>query len=103
MVGVGYAVVSTYYAMIISRSTAALGQNDSFFGSNGLRTESLTNNYDGLDAVAIAPDGTILGAGWAGSGSTGSAALVRFTANGAIDATFGASGAVKDAFSLKNV
>ena len=68
------------------------GEVDSAFGSNGLTFVTLPGFDEGVTAVAIQQDGKILAAGF-GFGSAGyDFALVRFSADGSPDSSFGTKG-----------
>ena len=76
------------------------GSVDTTFGERGKVTTDVLDTSD-IAALAIQPDGKIIGAG--GSGYTGSAfsldfGLVRYNDDGSLDTTFGASGKVTTSF-----
>ncbi len=72
----------------VYRFTAA-GDIDSTFGVNGTATVQLSPYADVMHGMAIAPDGKIL---LCGSTNLGNAGLVRLSADGTPDATFGTNG-----------
>jgi uncharacterized delta-60 repeat protein len=78
-----------------SRRLLAAGDLDPSFGAGGLVTTDLVSGAvpldDGARAVAIAPDGKIVAAGYARGADF---ALVRYNADGGLDFTFGSSGKV---------
>lgn len=70
------------------------GTLDSGFASGGIHRPNITQNgRDGITSVVIQPDGKILVGGFA-QGAAGLEALylLRYTANGALDETFGTEG-----------
>ena len=82
------------------RYTAA-GALDGTFGRGGVvRTDVVTDGFlggtDRAFGAAPQPDGKIIAAGWSGDDDF---ALVRYTANGALDGGFGAGGKVLTKFS----
>ncbi|HTU62505.1 MAG TPA: hypothetical protein VMF89_28790, partial [Polyangiales bacterium] len=70
------------------------GALDQSFGTKGkLVTPVNPNNWDGAEAVAIDPDGSIVVAGWAYDvGSSANTALLRYTPSGVLDSSFGEGG-----------
>jgi uncharacterized delta-60 repeat protein len=72
------------------------GSLDPSFGTSGKTTTDLTGADDQADCVVIQNDGKILAAGGAGvvRNASGAYALARFTADGALDTSFGTSGTV---------
>lgn len=65
------------------------GTLDTTFGTDGLAFLNMTGGDDRATALHVLPDGKLLAAGR--TGSTG-IALARFTADGALDETFGTGG-----------
>jgi uncharacterized delta-60 repeat protein len=78
------------------RRLFAAGDLDALFGSSGVTLQDLRARDDFAFATAIQPDGKILVAGKASTGtSTGNDfAVVRFNPNGTLDTTFGTGGIV---------
>ena len=70
------------------------GALDTTFGTGGVVTTSIGTGNDQASGIAIQPDGKIVAAGWAHSGSDYDFAVVRYTVSGTLDTTFGASGVV---------
>jgi len=70
------------------------GALDASFGNQGaLVTPINPKNWDGAEALAIDPDGSIVAAGWAYDvGSSANTALVRYMPNGELDTAFGEGG-----------
>ncbi|HSX61230.1 MAG TPA: delta-60 repeat domain-containing protein [Tahibacter sp.] len=66
---------------------------DLAFGVDGVVELQLPGGSSFLD-VDVQPDGRIVGVGYAGSGASRQWAVVRFTSDGSLDATFGAGGIV---------
>jgi uncharacterized delta-60 repeat protein len=73
------------------------GSVDSSFGTNGKVTTSLGSGDGVATALVRQPDGKLLVAGYTGSASNSKFALVRYTAGGSLDPTFGSGGNVTTA------
>lgn len=67
----------------------------------GVTTTDLGTNDDVLQAIALQPDGKILAAGGVGATDDANFALVRYTASGLLDSTFGTNGVVITDFDNK--
>lgn len=78
---------SSNYGLALARFNAD-GSLDSGFGSGGT-VGGPTGPYGVAFAVAIQADGKILAGGWSADGTM---AVVRFTANGSVDESFGVGG-----------
>jgi uncharacterized delta-60 repeat protein len=72
----------------------ANGSIDTSFGTNGVVTTDILGGADTVTGLALQPDGKIVAAGTAETGSTSDFALVRYNADGSIDSTFGTNGKV---------
>jgi uncharacterized delta-60 repeat protein len=72
--------------------TDGAGDLDPTFGENGMVTTDVGPDGDSANAIAIQPDGKIVVAGEASFAA--SFGLVRYTPDGALDATFGGGGIV---------
>ena len=72
---------------------------DPGFGNGGRVITDVSGRYDEVRALAIEPDGQIVAAGVAGTGSTQDFALARYNTDGALDHSFGVGGAVITDFS----
>ena len=85
-----------------SNNSLGSGDLDVTFGDNGIITTSIgsNNDYDYLQAITMQPDGKILAAGSIYDGSNNSAILVRYTASGTLDTTFGNNGIVTTPLSI---
>jgi uncharacterized delta-60 repeat protein len=70
------------------------GDLDASFGEGGWAVTNLTDSLELPHAVAVQPDGKIIVAGEASCSSVFCFTLVRFTAAGALDPTFGRGGVV---------
>jgi len=78
----------------VARYTAN-GSLDTTFGTNGVVATSVGSTSDIANSVAIQPDGKIILAGASSNSSYNSDfALVRYTADGLLDTTFGTGGVV---------
>jgi uncharacterized delta-60 repeat protein len=76
--------------LVFVRYTAD-GHLDATFGTNGITTTNLNTFGSGeLQALAIQPDGKLIGAGFHST----SVVLVRYSTNGQPDSSFGNNGAV---------
>jgi uncharacterized delta-60 repeat protein len=72
----------------------ANGTVDTTFGNKGVVTTNAGQGY----AMAVQPDGRIIVAGINRSGTSSKLALVRYTATGALDTTFGSGGKLLTSF-----
>ena len=70
------------------------GELDPDFGSGGIVTTNFGTDFDFGNAVAIQNDGKIIMAGSLYNGANGDIGLVRYLADGTLDATFGNNGKV---------
>ena len=90
----GYSTGADGYAdFALARYTAA-GALDASFGSGGKVITPVSSNDDHGYSVAVQSDGKIVVAGYSSNGSNSDFALVRYTAAGALDASFGSGGKV---------
>lgn len=79
--------------VIVVRYTSS-GVLDTSFGSGGEVTTSVGSGGDRGYALALQPDGKIVVAGSTADGSGVDFVVLRYTASGALDASFGAGGVV---------
>ena len=87
------------YASMPDRALAADVVLDYAFGTNGVVVTDVSGSSDGANALIRQPDGKLVAAGT--GGATGNSfALARYSANGILDTSFGASGKVNTAFGL---
>lgn len=77
-----------YTRMAVARFTPT-GAPDVTFSGDGRRTFNMSPGEEGADDVIVDGDGRIVLAGGAAIGGASRFALVRFTATGAVDPTFG--------------
>ena len=70
----------------------ATGTLDTTFSGDGELLESLSTSHDSARSMLIQPDGKIVLAGYAVSGSSEAAAFARITSDGVLDNTFGTNG-----------
>jgi len=84
-----------YFAVVRYTTNGAL---DTSFGGTGKVTTLVAGGESDAYGIAIQPDAKIIAAGYAEVGSNTNFALVRFLTNGALDTTFGSSGAVTTDF-----
>ncbi|MNK23055.1 hypothetical protein D3C87_413430 [compost metagenome] len=74
-------------------SATTVDQLDGAFGEHGLVTTDLQPDKDDLAyAIAVQPDGKIVLAGTSGTSALTQTALVRYTADGKVDTSFGTEG-----------
>ncbi|MEO8042223.1 MAG: hypothetical protein ABI646_06430, partial [Acidobacteriota bacterium] len=78
---------------LLVRMTSA-GAIDSTFGTGGGVLTPVGTQNDSANSIAIQPDGKIVAAGIANSGSFDEAAFVRYTSNGTPDSSFDSDGKV---------
>lgn len=78
---------------------AAPGDLDPTFGAGGIVTTDFFGSDNFATAIAVQPDGKIIVAGEALSGTQKTFALIRYNSDGSIDATFGSDGKVLTTFS----
>lgn len=82
-------------ALLAPPATAAPGDLDPAFGDGGVVLEGTANGADVALGVAVQGDGRIVAAGYAqGSGGT-RASVVRYHADGTLDASFGTGGILR--------
>jgi uncharacterized delta-60 repeat protein len=93
IVAAGYASNGSDEDFALARYTVS-GTLDTSFGSNGIVTTPIGSSYDHVYDIALQPDGKIVVVGYANNGSDDDFALVRYTASGTLDTTFGSSGVV---------
>lgn len=74
------------------------GTLDETFGKNGRVTTDLARHRDIAFAAVAQIDGRVVVAGRSGAGATPDFALVRYTASGSLDASFGSDGKVTTDF-----
>ena len=72
----------------------ANGTLDTTFGTGGIVTTPVGSYWNSAYALGIQSDGKIVAAGYSVNGSNNNFALVRYTANGSLDTTFGTGGIV---------
>jgi uncharacterized delta-60 repeat protein len=80
--------------MIATDPMYAAGSLDAGFGIGGKVVTDVSGRYDEARAVALEPDGQIVAAGVAGTGSGRDFVLARYNADGALDRAFGDGGSV---------
>src|SRR5437763_533641 len=81
------------------RCLLSAGLPDPTFGTNGVVTTALGSSHSYANSLAIQSNGKIIAAGYASYSQTGpDFALVRYTANGKLDSTFGSGGVVTTDF-----
>jgi uncharacterized delta-60 repeat protein len=91
----------TTWDLALARLTAS-GALDTSFGTSGKTTTEFAGRNDCARAVAVLPDGKIVAGGYATVNDPAvqetNFALARYTAAGALDATFGSGGTVTTDF-----
>ncbi len=86
--GTSFPETDTKSQLIVARFTAG-GDLDPSFGDGGVFTLDATVGYDEGEALSILPDGKVLVAGFRG---TSDSWLLRLTAGGQLDPSFGTGG-----------
>lgn len=79
---------SSFFALIRLNADGSL---DNTFGSNGKVQTAVGSFYDGIEGIAIQPDGKIVAVGYT-LVSDYNTALARYKPNGTLDSTFGTNG-----------
>lgn len=87
----GQTVVNLDNQFALARYTTA-GALDTSFGSGGIVKTNIGLGSDAANALAIQGDGEIVAGGRSNNGTDRDFALVRYTSNGSIDTSYGASG-----------
>jgi uncharacterized delta-60 repeat protein len=77
------------------------GSLDTRFNGSGKVTTAVSDHDGHCEAVALEKDGKIVAAGWVSSGDNSDFAVVRFGADGKLDASFNAAGSVLTAVGSK--
>ncbi len=75
-----------------SASSQSAGNLDPAFGDGGTVIENINGNEDALYAMAIQPDGKIVGAGYFSEGTSARGAVCRLLPDGTPDANFAQNG-----------
>ena len=78
----------------------ANGSLDTSFGNGGKVTTAIGSAAAAVSALAVQPDGKIVGAGSGFVNSKEEFTLARYNANGSTDTSFGSGGVVRTAFPL---
>ena len=81
-------------ALLAPHVSAAPGDLDPTFGTGGKVTTPIGSTNDQGNSVVVQSDGKIVVAGYSGVGGNNDIALVRYTASGALDTSFGTGGKV---------
>ncbi len=97
----GSAFNGSNYGFAVVRFTAA-GVLDSSFGSGGKVTTPIGSGPDRVGGVGVQSDGKIVVVGFSFNGSSNDFALVRYTAAGVPDSTFGNGGKATTSLSNNN-
>ena len=90
IVAAGSAVAGSTVDFAVARYNTD-GSLDASFGNDGKQTTDFENNFDAAYSIAIQPDGKIVAAGQAFTGSN-DFALARYKSNGDLDNSFGNHG-----------
>ena len=70
------------------------GTIDASFGAQGRVTISLNSLNDGINAIAIQPDGKIVATGYSGNSPEADLVVLRFNQDGSLDSTFSDDGKI---------
>jgi uncharacterized delta-60 repeat protein len=87
----GYAWVSGHGDSALARYNAN-GSLDTTFGTGGKVTTAVSSLNDWINAIAIQPDGKIVGVGYYQVTGASKLLVVRYNANGSLDTGFGTGG-----------
>jgi len=87
------ALVGGAFDFAVARFTPG-GSLDTGFGANGVVTTDFGAGHDYVRALALQPDGRIVVAGQSASATVADFAVVRYEADGTLDASFGSGGAI---------
>src|SRR5437879_8498063 len=93
LVAAGYTYNGTSTAFALVRYNAS-GSLDTSFGTGGKVTTPIGSIDDEAFALVLQPDGKIVAAGYTSVANSIAFALVRYNANGSLDASFGTGGKV---------
>ena len=93
IITVGTSNLDLHYHMTIVRYEPS-GQLDMTFGDGGKVVLAIDTTYDWLYDVAVQPDGKIVASGGAIMDTTQVFAIIRLTATGQLDTSFGSAGVV---------
>ncbi|MET0752910.1 MAG: hypothetical protein ABWZ66_06035 [Pyrinomonadaceae bacterium] len=84
-----------FLCLFLSTNILAVpGDFDTSFNMTGKRRTAFGFGYDGANGLVRLPDGKFIAAGYAQVGTNTEFAIARFTADGALDTTFGDGGKV---------
>jgi uncharacterized delta-60 repeat protein len=89
----GYVLNNSVQDLVLMRLDTR-GLRDLTFGVNGVATFGSESEDEAGLAIAVLPDGKVLVAGRAGREALAKGCVVRFTADGKVDTTFGLGGRV---------
>ncbi|HNL13877.1 MAG TPA: DUF4347 domain-containing protein, partial [Accumulibacter sp.] len=92
----GTTVISGNYDFALVRYNAN-GSLDASFGTGGKVSTAVGASFDFAMSVTVQSDGKVLVAGWTMAAGNNDVALVRYNANGSLDASFGTGGKVSTA------
>ncbi len=87
----GYSSNGTYHKIGVVRYNTD-GSLDGTFGSGGIVVTTVGSLDDDAYGLLIQPDGKILVAGYTNNGSTNQGVIIRYTATGTLDNTWGTGG-----------
>jgi uncharacterized delta-60 repeat protein len=73
------------------------GSPDTSFHGTGKVTTAIGPGDDGVNALALQPDGKVVVAGWSDNGSNSDVALARYNPDGSLDTNFNGTGKVTTA------
>ncbi len=82
-------LVSQTPSLPVQAQSTDAGSLDTSFGGDGIVTSSVSSAQSKINALAVQSDGKIVAAGSSITGSDLDITLVRYTADGALDTTFG--------------
>ncbi len=95
-------LISSTLLALAAPASAAPGDLDPAFGSNGIVTTPVGPKTDKAVSVALQSDGKIVVAGYSFNGASDDFAVARYNMNGTLDGSFGTGGIVTTSFGAGN-
>ena len=94
---ISISLVALLALLVIQSAEAAPGALDPSFGAAGKVTTAIGSGNEGIDVLALQPDGKLVAAGYSNNGSNDDFALARYNPDGTLDPVFGSGGKVTTA------
>ncbi|MFT4049400.1 MAG: delta-60 repeat domain-containing protein [Solirubrobacterales bacterium] len=92
---VGRTTTAGVYNFLAARFTSS-GTIDPSFGGGGYAISDFLSASEGLEGIAVQPDGKLLGSGRVPGTPNKQGGIVRYNIDGTLDQTFGAGGVVRE-------